>query len=277
MLAPMGTRMSFRGRVVVITGASDGIGAEMARQLAAEAPDLVLAARNAGALAQVAADCERRGARALAVPTDVADEAQCRALVRAAVERFGGLDVLVNNAGMSMHAPFERITDLSTYERLLRVNFLGAMWCTHAALPHLRRRGGLLVGLSSLAGLTGIPGRTTYCASKFAMTGFFEALRIELMGSGVDVTMIYPGVVATAIRVHGLDADGHAAGRSGLDERGAMSVEECARRSIAAMRLRRRQLVMTPKARFGLLLRTLWPALVDRIARSAVKPEDRGT
>jgi short-subunit dehydrogenase len=275
MLAAMKKPLSFRDRTIVITGASDGIGAEMARQFAPEGPKLVLAARSADALGRVAAACEAAGAQALAVRTDVSDEAQCRALIRAAIDRFGGLDVLVNNAGISMHSRFENVTDLSTYERLFRVNVMGTIWCTHEALPHLKARRGQVVGVSSLAGLTGVPGRTTYCASKFAMTGFLEALRLELTDDGVDVTTIFPGVVTTDIRVHGLDGTGHVAGRSNLKEEGAMSVEECARQCIEAIRDRRPRLVMTARARVGMILKAFAPSLVDRMARGAVKPGAR--
>lgn len=260
--------MDFNGRTIVITGASDGIGAELARQLAAERAKLVLAARGADALERVAADCRARGAQALALPTDVADAAACERLIAGAAEAFGGIDVLVNNAGVSMHAWFDETTDFSTYERLLRINALSCVHLTRHALPHLKLRGGLVVGVSSLAGRTGVPARTAYCMSKFAMGGFFEALRIELAGTGVDVTMVFPGVVATEIRRRGWNADGQPAGVSGLAEEGAMPVDECARQIVAAMRARRRELVMTAQGRIGLLLKAFAPALVDRMARA---------
>jgi short-subunit dehydrogenase len=262
--------MAFTDQVCVITGASEGIGAELARQLAPQKPRLVLAARSADRLEAVAADCRARGAQALAVATDVTDEAQCRALIDRAVDAHGRLDVLVSNAGVSMHAWFEDTTDFSTYERLLRVNFLPAVALTRHALPHLKQARGLIVGVSSLAGKTGVPARTAYCASKFALGGFFEALRIELSGSGVDVTMIFPGVVATGIRRRGLNGAGRPAGVSGLAEEDAMPVEECARQMIGAMRARRRELVMTGRARLGLWLKLLAPRAVDRMALAAL-------
>jgi short-subunit dehydrogenase len=262
--------MAFTDQVVVITGASDGIGAELARQLSGERPRLLLAARSADRLEAVAADCRARGAQALALATDVTDETQCRALIDRAVGAHGRLDVLVNNAGVSMHAWFEDTTDFSTYERLLRVNFLSCVALTRHALPHLKQSRGLIVGVSSLAGKTGVPARTAYCASKFAMSGFFEALRIELAGTGVDVSMIYPGVVATGIRRNGLNAEGKQAGVSGLAEDDAMPVEECVRQMIAAMRARRRELVMTPRAKVGLWLKLFAPQLVDRMALAAL-------
>jgi len=268
--------MAFTDRVIVITGASDGIGAELARQLSAEKPRLVLAARSAERLEAVAQDCRARGAQALVHATDVTDEAQCRALIDRAVDAFGRLDALVNNAGVSMHAWFEDTTDFSTYERLLRVNFLSCVALTRFALPHLKKTQGLIVGVSSMAGKTGVPARTAYCASKFAVGGFFEALRIELESSGVAVTMIFPGVVATEIRRHGLNADGRTAGVSGLSEEDAMTVQECARQMIGAMRTRRRELVMTGRGRIGMWLKLLAPQVVDRMALAALHKSHGG-
>lgn len=261
---------SFANKTVILTGASDGIGAEIARQLAPEGARLVLAARNEAKLNEVAFRCQKAGADILVVPTDVGDQLQCQRLISQAAERFGGIDLLINNAGMSMHAMFEQITDLSTFERLMRVNFFGAMWCTHAALPALKHSRGLIVGVSSLAGKTGVPGRTTYCASKFAMSGFFEALRIELADSGVGVTMIFPGVVATELRRNGLNGSGQRAGVSGLEESGAMSVQRCAAAAIAGMRARKRDVVMTTQGRLGLRLKAFAPGFVDRLAIKAL-------
>ena len=189
--------MSFANKVIIITGASDGIGAELARQLSRDKPKLVLAARRLDALQAVAAQCEALGATTFVKTTDVSIEADCRSLIAHAVDRFGGIDALVNNAGISMHANLDEITDTDVYEKLMRVNLMGSIWPTHAALPHLKSSKGLVVAVASLAGLIGVPGRTTYCATKFAQTGFFEALRVELAPEGVDVCIVYPGVVAT--------------------------------------------------------------------------------
>jgi short-subunit dehydrogenase len=267
---------AFSGKTLVITGASDGIGAELARQLAPSRPRLVLAARRADALASVARACEAAGAETLTVATDVGVEADCARLVEEAVARFGGIDVFVNNAGISGHALFDDVTDFRWYEDMMRVNFFGALWCTHHALAHLKKSRGLLVGVASLAGKIGVPGRTAYSPSKFAMAGFFEALRTELIGSGVDVTMVFPGVVATEIRRHGYGADGKPAGRSGLDERNAMPVDVCARLMIAAMSARKRELVMTARGKVGLWLKLIAPSLVDRMAIAALAKESAG-
>ncbi len=265
-------------RVVVITGASDGIGAEMARQLAASAGAglaLVLAARNAAQLESVAGECAALGAQTLVVPTDVGVQIQCRRLVVSAVERFGRIDVLVNNAGRSAHALFEEVEDLSWYEELMRVNLWGSVWCTQAALPALKASQGRIVAVSSLAGLVGVPGRTAYSATKFAMTGFFEALRAEMKGYGVSVTTAYPGVVATRIRHRGFNAQGEEAGVSGLDEAGAMSVEECARLIVAGMEGRRREVVMTAKGKIGRFIKLFAPGVVERMALKALKKDVR--
>ncbi len=263
----------FRESAVVVTGASAGIGAELARRLAGEGAWLALGARDAARLEEVAAECRARGGRAIAVPTDVGEEAQCRALVERAVEEYGRVDTLVNNAGLSMWARFDEITDLSIFERLMRVNYLGSVFCTHHALPHLRRSRGRIVGVSSLAGLNGIPTRSAYAASKHAMTGFFDSLRIELHGTGVTVTMVYPGFVHTEIRERAFGPDGRplGTGNSPVREGEVMTAEECARRIAEGAAARRREVVMTGRAKVGRWLKLVAPGVVDRIARDAIE------
>ena len=267
-------------KIFVITGASDGIGAEMARQLARShggEAGLVLAARNREKLDVVAAQCGKSGAQTLVAVTDVAEEAECRALIDAAIAQFGRIDALVNNAGMSAQALFSEVKaqDLHWYEKLMKVNLWGAVWCTHAALPHLRASKGHIVAVSSLAGLVGVPGRTAYSATKFAMTGFFEALRAELRTAGVSVTTAYPGVVATSIRHRGYNAQGEPAGASGLKEDDAMSVEECAKLIIGGMEARKREVVMTAKGRLGRFAKLLVPGMVEDMALAALKEDVR--
>jgi short-subunit dehydrogenase len=265
--------VSFADKVIVITGASDGIGAELARQLSRDRLKLVLAARRLDALQAVAAQCEALGATTFVMATDVSVEADCRSLIAHAVDKFGRIDALVNNAGVSMHANFDEITDTDVYEKLMRVNLMGSICPTHAALPHLRSSRGLVVAVASLAGLIGVPGRTTYCATKFAQTGFFEALRVELAPDGVDVCIVYPGVVATEIRRNGWNAKGQTAGVSGLNEAGAMSVEECAGLIVSAMRLRKREEVMSTKGKLGRWIKLIAPAKLDAMARAALAKE----
>ena len=155
----------------------------------------------------------------------------------------------------------------------MRINHWGSVWTTHAALPALLQTKGSIVAVSSLAGLAGVPGRTAYSASKFAMTGFFEALRVELKNQGVSVTTAYPGVVTTQIRQHGLNAQGLALGSSGLKEEGAMSVQECARLIIDGMNRREREVVMTGIGKLGRWLKLIAPGMVENLTLNAVKSE----
>jgi short-subunit dehydrogenase len=264
--------------VIIITGASDGIGAELARQYAKAGREnvaLSLAARNQERLEAVAAECRQLGAQVLAQVTDVGREPECRHLIAETVRKFGRLDTLVNNAGMSGHALLAEVSDLNWYEQLLRINLWGSIWCTHAALPHLIASKGRIVAVSSQAGLVGVPGRTAYSTSKFAMNGFFEALRVELLTHGVTVTIAYPGVVATRIRHNGFDANGQAAGVSSLDERGAMSVETCARLIRKGVEARRREILMDAKGRLTRWLKLLAPRTVDKLALAALAKDTR--
>ena len=237
---------------IIITGASDGIGAEIARQLARthhEQLQLVLAARDAAKLEAVALECRAAKAQVLVVRTDVAEQAQCRALIAQTVQAFGGIDCLINNAGISAHAMLADVSaeHLQWYEQLMRVNLWGSVWCTHAALPHLQASRGRIVAVSSLAGLVGVPGRTAYSASKFAMVGFFEALRAELKPSGV----------------------------SGLKEDNAMSVAQCAHLIIRGMHARQREVVMTAKGKLGRWIKLIAPGWVENMALAAVKDDSK--
>lgn len=260
----------FRDNVVVLTGASRGIGRELALQLADQGARLVLSARDAAGLEAVAAECRTRGGQAVAIPADVAEEPQCAALIAGAVEAFGRIDTLINNAGISMWALFESVTDLSIFERILRVNFLGSVYCTSYALPHLKKTRGRIVAVSSLTGKTGVPTRSGYAASKHAMHGFFDTLRIELAGSGVTVTLACPDFVATEIRERAFGPDGKPLGESPVQESRVMTAETCARLILAGAARRKRELILSGRGKLGLWLKLLAPALVDRIARKAI-------
>jgi short-subunit dehydrogenase len=258
-------------KVVVITGASSGIGRELAYRLAAQGACLSLASRDAGRLETVRSECQVRGGKVLAIPTDVAEPAQCEILIQTTVENFGRIDILVNNAGVSMWAKFDEVSDLSIFEKMMRVNYLGSVYCTHYALPYLKQSRGQIVGVSSLTGKNGVPTRSGYAASKHAMAGFFDSLRIELAPAGVSVTMIYPGFVATEVRTRAFGVDGKPLGSSPVREGEIMSVEQCVDQMLPAIQKRRRELVMTLRGKLGLWLKLIAPALVDRIARQAVE------
>jgi NAD(P)-dependent dehydrogenase (short-subunit alcohol dehydrogenase family) len=194
-------------KVVLVTGGSSGIGRAAGVRLARLGASVALAARGADGLADARREIEAVGARALAVPTDVADAEQCRRMVEAAVAHFGRLDVLLCSAGVSMRAPFAD-SDLAVMERVVRVNFFGTLYATHFALPHIRAARGSLVAVGSLTGKRGVPHYAAYGASKFAVQGLYDSLRVELAGDGVHVGVVSPGFVATPLRDKVLDAGG---------------------------------------------------------------------
>lgn len=277
--------MVFKDNVAVITGASSGIGRQLALQLAAQGAWLTLGARTADRLEAVADECRQLGGQALAVPTDVADEQQCRRLIARAVETYGRLDTLVNNAGYGQFARLDELPDLAGVERQMEVNFRGAARCTYHALGPLKATRGRIVVVSSLAGRFGLPGNAGYCASKHALAGFFDSLRLELRGSGVSVTVAYPGFVDSGFHQRMVDGAGEAM-HVDIRERArghVMSAEQCARHIVRAAARRRRELVMTGSGKLAVWLRLLAPGLLDVLLhrmderdRRAAVPADRG-
>ncbi len=263
---------AFDQLVVVVTGASHGIGAELATQCAAQGARLVLAARNAAQLEHVALACRALGAEALVLTTDVSVEASCKAMIEHAVAHFGRIDILINNAGIGASGRFEEITDLSLFETLMRVNYLGSVWSTAYALPHLKLSRGRIVAISSLTGLMGVPKRTAYAATKHAMAGFFDSLRIELRQTGVTVTVVYPGFVLSEINRHALAPNGQPFGDRGFHRTTAesMALETCCRIILRAVVRRDRAVVMTWRGKIGRFLKLFAPALVDTMARRTI-------
>jgi len=261
----------FENRVVIVTGASEGIGRALCVALAARRARLVLAARNEERLLSVARDCAAAGAETLVHRTDVTSAESCRSLVDATVSRFGTIDVLVNNAGGTMWTPFEQVEDLTIFDRLMQLNYLGSVYPTYFALPHLRRSRGRLVAVASVAGLVGVPTRTAYSAAKHAVVGFFDSLRVELDGSGVSVTVICPDFVLSEIHRRALGGDGRPLGRSPLQEAKIMTAERCAELMIDAMAARRRILITSRRGRFGRWLSVVAPSLIDRVAAKAIR------
>ena len=257
----------------LITGASAGIGEALALAFASRRGNVVLASRDESALARVAEKCERAGGKALVVKTDVSDPEQCKRMVEETVKAFGGIDVLVANAGISMWARFDEITDVTVFERLMKVNYLGTVYSAYYALPELKKSRGLLVGVSSLTGKTGVPTRSAYGATKHAMQGFLDALRVEVADTGVDVLVVSPGFVRTDIRAKALGPDGKPREVSPRAEEGddTMSLEECTEIIVRAIDGRKREVVMTTKAKLGMWLKLVAPRWVDRIAARAVR------
>lgn len=263
--------MDFKENVVVLTGASTGIGEALAHKLAEQGAWLVLAARNAQKLEAVATECRKRGGRAVVVATDVTHETECRELIERAVAEYSRIDTLINNAGLSMWMKLEDVEDLSTLEYLMRVNFFGSMYCTYYALPWLKQSKGRIVAIASVAARTGVPTRTGYSASKHAMVGFFESLRIEVEDDGVSVTIAYPDFVASGMHTRSLGADGKPLGHNPLQVDKIMTSEECARRIVEGAAARKRQIVMSNRSRYGQWLKLIAPGRVDRIAKKAIE------
>lgn len=256
---------------IVLTGASEGIGRALALELAGRGARLALAARDRGRLESLASECRERGSEALAIPTDVTQQKDCERLIATAVDAYGGLDVVVHNAGITMWTRFDALADLEVFERLMQVNYHAPVRLTALALPHLKQSRGLLVAVASLAGLTGVPERSGYAASKHAMIGFFDSLRIELAGTGVDVSVIAPDFVVSEIHKRAIGADGKPLGKSPMMQSKIMTAEACATRIARAIEARERLVLMSSRGKVGRWLKLLAPSLVDRIAAKAIR------
>jgi len=254
-----------RDKVIVLTGASEGIGRALAKELARPGNKLALAARDEERLQSLKEEVEAKGAEALVVPTDITDENACKTLIDRAVEEFGRLDVLINNAGMTLWTMVDDIEDLSIFERIMRVNYLGAVYCTAYALPHLKKTKGRIVGVSSSLGLLPAPTHSAYCGSKYAMFGFFDTLRIEIKKTGVTVTMIAPGFVKTEIHNRALDRHGKPLGKSPVEKDIYMSAEKAATMIAGAIEKRKRLLVMDVRIKIARFLHLIMPGTIESI------------
>lgn len=261
----------FTDKVIIITGASEGIGRALALELASQQSILVLAARNEQRLEELKKQVEDRGGQAAVMPTDVTDKDQCKNLIKQTIDRYTRLDVLVNNAGRSMWTGFDEITDLSLVEELIQLNYLGSVYCTYYALPWLKKSKGSIVPVASVAGFTGVPQRTAYSASKHAMIGFFDSLRIELEGTGVNITTVAPDYVLSELHRRAYNKDGGALGTSPMQESEIMTSEACAKLIIKAMIKKDRLVLTSTRSKVGRWLKLFAPGLVDNIASKAIR------
>lgn len=265
----------FNNKVIIITGASEGIGRELSHQLARHGAKLVLSARNQERLDSLKAELSEYYANVedevLVVPADVCDQNACQSLVDNTIRKFSRLDILVNNAGMSMWAKFEDLKDLSIFNRLYQLNVTSVAYCTHAALPYLKQSQGMIVGVSSVAGITGVPTRTAYSASKHALIGFLDSLRIELLPHNIDVVCVAPDFVISEIHKRALDSDGNPLGQSPMQKNKIMSTERCCELIIAAMQQKTRLAVLSNRGKIGRWLKLLWPSLIDKLALKAIQ------
>lgn len=268
-----------KGKVAIITGASSGIGLAAAKEFAAQGSFLALAARNGEKLKAVTDELNARyGKREdgkekfIAIVTDVTKEQDCKRLVEVCASHFGKIDILVNNAGISMRAMFKDL-DLSVIKSLMDVNFWGTVFCTKYALPWLLKGKGSVVGVISIAGFKGLPARTGYSASKFAIYGFLDTLRVEHLHDGLHVMIFAPGFTSSNIRNAALVADGSRQGETPRDESRMMSAEAVAKRLARGISRRKSQIVLTPIGKLTVILNKFFPRLVDRLEYAYMKRE----
>jgi len=258
----------FHGASVIVTGASSGIGRELAQRLLQLGARVTVVARREERLHELARGLDDPG-RLLVVAGDLAERALSERVVALAAARFGAIDILINNAGISMNARFADC-DPEVHRRMMDVNYFGALYLTRAALPYLVARGGRLFFISSIVGKRGFPTRSGYSAAKFALHGLFESLRVELAEQGVFVGILAPGYTDTEIRGTALDASGMPRGERGMTRGDVMSATQVAERILHAVATRRRETVLTIGGRFMVWLNRLLPALADRVAARVV-------
>ncbi len=261
-----------KDKVIIITGASSGIGQSLAGEAMKMEMRVVMAARNIQAMEQHVQKKGWDADRFLIVKTDVSEKQQCQELIEKTIEKFEGIDVLINNAGISMRALFADL-NLSVLQKLMDVNFWGTVYCTHYALPWLLKSKGSVVGVSSIAGYKGLPARTGYSASKFAMHGFLESLRTENLKTGLHVMIACPGFTASNIRKTALVKDGTPQGESPRNEHAMMQPETVARHILKGIVKRRRTLVLTRQGKITVLLNKVFPGLTDKLVYNHIARE----
>lgn len=253
-----------KNKVIIITGASSGIGKALALECARRGARLSLAARDMSKLRETAAQLKESGYESLLVQTDVSIESQCKNLIDKTVETYGRIDVLINNAGISMRAIFEEV-DLDVIRKLMDTNFWGTAFCTKYAFPYLLQAKGSLVAVSSVAGFKGLPARSGYSASKYAIHGLLDVIRNETQYQGLHVLIACPGFTATNIRFTALSKDGSQQGESPRDESKMVTAEETAIHICKAIEKRKRILVLTFQGKFIHFLNSFFPAILDRM------------
>jgi short-subunit dehydrogenase len=261
-----------QGKVIIITGGSSGIGRALAFEFGRRGSKIFITGRNEGELLKTKAELEAAGISAACLVADVSREEDNRQMAAGALRVFGRIDVLINNAGISMRALFEDV-DPAVIRQIMEINFFGAVYATRFCLPEIKKNRGSVVGISSIAGYRGLPARSGYSASKFALNGFLESLRTELLKEGVHVLTACPGFTASNIRRRALTKDGAAQGASPLDEGKVMTAEAVAAHVYRAVAKRKREIVLTAQGKMAVWLNKWWPALADRLVYRALQRE----
>ncbi|MCE2824595.1 MAG: SDR family oxidoreductase [Sediminibacterium sp.] len=253
-----------QGKVVVITGGSDGIGKALVELYLDKGAKVATCARNYQKLYQL--QSAHAGKPLFIHATDVSKEIDCKGFIDAVIKEFGAIDILINNAGVSMRALVQDV-DLDTIRRVMDINFWGTVYCTKFALDHIIKNKGTIVGVSSIAGYRGLPGRSGYSASKYAVNGWLEALRTELLESGTNVMWVCPGFTSSNIRNAALNSKGESQGESPMDEGAMMSSDECATHIAHAIEKRKRTLVLTFTGKRAVFMNKFFPSLADKLVR----------
>lgn len=255
----------FKNKVVAITGGSEGIGKALAEALLQQGAKVATCGRNHDKLYKLQRDFASYPLHTTV--TDVSNENDCRRFIESTIKVFGGIDILINNAGISMRAELKD-TSVDVIRKVMEINFFGSVYCTRFALDSLLERKGTIVGVSSIAGYRGLPGRSGYSASKFALQGWLEAIRTELADTGVHVMWVCPGFTTSNIRNAALNSVGESQGESPMDENNMMSAEECARIILNAIEKRKRTVVMTFTGKRTVFLNKFFPGFADKMTRS---------
>jgi NAD(P)-dependent dehydrogenase (short-subunit alcohol dehydrogenase family) len=261
-----------KGKAVIITGGSSGIGRALAEEFGRHGCQVLITGRNKEHLDEAVSDLRSKNIQIYGFPSDVSQEEDCRRMAEEAMRLFGRIDILINNAGITMRSLFEEV-DLAVIRQVMDINFFGAVYATKYCLPEIIKTKGSVVGVSSVAGFRGLPGRSGYSASKFALNGFLEALRTEHLKSGVHVLTACPGFTASNIRKSALSKNGTVQGESPRNEGRMMSAEEAARRIYLATLQRKKYIIMTPEGRITVFLNKWLHSFTDRLVYETLAKE----
>ena len=264
------------GKTIIITGASSGLGASLAVQLSHYKTNLVLYSRNIDKLQIVSKTCEANGSDTLVVQGDISKSEDCKKLYNDTINNFNAIDHLVLNAGISMWAEFEEVTDLSLFKKLIETNYLGAIYITHHCLPALIKSKGMITAISSIQGKISVPNHTGYVASKHALTGFLNTLRMEVKDKGVDIMLVMPHWLrGTDLRKNAFDKGGNKIGESKKEHsKESISLEECSKNIIKGMISRKRELIIPRKLKVLTWLNLLFPNLAEKIVMGKVEEQE---